>query len=47
MTERRIFRLYECIKYDDLVKSPISVIARSPANGGTTRQSHHFKHLQR
>jgi hypothetical protein len=35
------------MKYDDFVKSPISVIASSPANGGAAWQSHYFKSLQK
>jgi hypothetical protein len=35
------------IKFDDLVKSPVPVIASSPANGGATWQSRYFKNLQK
>jgi hypothetical protein len=38
---------YEYIKLDDIVKSPVPVIASSPANGGATWQSRYFKNLQK
>jgi hypothetical protein len=41
------FTFYEIIKCDDLVKSPIPVIASSLASGGATWQSHYFKNLQK
>jgi hypothetical protein len=34
-------------KFDDIVKSPVPVIASSPANGGATWQSRYFKNLQK
>ena len=34
-------------RIDDIVKSPVPVIASSPANGGATWQSRYFKNLQR
>jgi hypothetical protein len=33
--------------HDDIVKSPVPVIASSPANGGATWQSRDFKNLQK